>query len=781
MKITLLASGTVTSNFTYRVLQLSRSLVKRGHNVSIIVPTADKYNDFKFEKIKEIDGVKIIQPFQFRTKRLELNLLPYIIHVSWIMLTNKSDLIYVYKPTPITVVGLLGKFIYRTELVLDMDDLGSEVMKIEGHPQYQVRLVEWCENIVAKYADRIVTASTYLKEHFRKQYQNKPILVMSNAVDSDWFNPIEWSQEKNRIVFLGALNRQNILEPLFDVLPNVVKKVPDVKVLIMGDGKFLSFFKQKVRDFGLDAVVDFTGWMSIKDAKSKLLAGDLGYNFMPDDKTTRAASNMKVPQYMARGVVPLVSKVGDLPSYVDNGKVGYIANSDDLKSLESNMILALNDTERLKKAQGASQFSQTTFSWDILAQKFDDWVNGKNESNISNKGKKIYFVNVSVPGNVGGPEIRNFHLLKAISNLPNSKVTSFSISTHNIEGDKRNLESMVFSKNIIVKKSVSTLFRRLKSVFWDGIPPFMNDFTASRIGEVFRKECEMELPDVVQIQQVHAYYAIRDHIKWLKEKGVKIVLDCHNIEFQSFNESLDIFSTGKKLTGKLMVNNLKKLEIEAVKNSDVVFCCSSIDAQFFLKYNKNTYVIPNGVDIEEFNKIKDSTLPNLIFVGGIGYPPNEDAMLFYIKNIHPLIKKEVPDVKLYAIGMSKDWYKGKGFDDASILPLGFVPEINQYLKSSAVGICPLRYGSGTRLKILTYMAANLPVVSTYKGAEGIDYENGNNIFMEDDPKLFAGAVVSLLKDKALAEKIGRNGFEFAKANFDWKVIGEDALNIYNKI
>src|SRR5574343_663435 len=121
MKIIFLTSGSVKSNFTYRMVQLSTSLVKLGHDVSLVAPIADKYNNFEPEKITNIDGVKIIQPFQFKTKRVEINLLPYILHTIYILLTNKADIVYIYKPTPITVVGLLSKFIYKTKTILDMD------------------------------------------------------------------------------------------------------------------------------------------------------------------------------------------------------------------------------------------------------------------------------------------------------------------------------------------------------------------------------------------------------------------------------------------------------------------------------------------------------------------------------------------------------------------------------------------------------------------------------------------------------------------------------------
>lgn len=374
MKITFLASGTVNSNFTYRVLQLSRALHIRGHEVMIIAPSADKYNNFVFEKVDIIDGVKIFQPFQFKTHRLEINLLPYLFHTAYTLLRNRTDLIYIYKPTPISIIGLVSKFFYKTPVMLDMDDLGSEVMKIEGHPKYQQKLVAWCEHLAAKHANRVVVASTYLRDMYQKQFPFKPIYVMPNGADASWFKDLEYSKEKKRIVFMGAMNRQNILEPLFDVLPELLKKHSDLTVLIIGDGKYLSYFKKKALNLSINHAIIFTGWLPINEAYKHLYAGDIGYNYMPNEITIKAASNMKVAQYMARGMVPIVSDVGDLPAFVDSGKAGYIAQPSNLIDLKDQMLFAIDDEERLVKAQRAQIFAHEHFKWDLLTEQFEEWL-----------------------------------------------------------------------------------------------------------------------------------------------------------------------------------------------------------------------------------------------------------------------------------------------------------------------------------------------------------------------------------------------------------------------
>jgi len=374
MKITFMVSGNIRSNFVYRSMALARALHKLGHEVLIVAPKADKYNNFTPETTRSIDGVSVLQPFQFVTKRMEINFLPYLFGATMIALRKKSDFIYIYKPTPVNIVGFIAKLFKKTPIIVDMDDLGSEVMKIEGHPWFQRKFVEWSENFATKHADRLVVASSYLFNKYRRKFPEKLIHLMPNGVEADWFAPLIPSKEKQRVVFMGQINRKNILEPLFNVFPAIIKQYPLAKALIMGDGKDLEYFKKKTKELGIDSHITFTGWLALNAARSNLNAGDIGYNYMPDTITVKAANNMKVSQYMARGVVPLMSEVGDLPSMVDFGRVGYICKADNLEALKTALLRALEDEDKMEKAQQASIFVAQQFNWDHLAEDLCQWL-----------------------------------------------------------------------------------------------------------------------------------------------------------------------------------------------------------------------------------------------------------------------------------------------------------------------------------------------------------------------------------------------------------------------
>jgi glycosyltransferase involved in cell wall biosynthesis len=103
---------------------------------------------------------------------------------------------------------------------------------------------------------------------------------------------------------------------------------------------------------------------------------------------------------------------------------------------------------------------------------------------------------------------------------------------------------------------------------------------------------------------------------------------------------------------------------------------------------------------------------------------------------------------------------------------GFVENLLDVFSVSDVAVAPLLQGSGTRLKILEYLSCCLPVVSTSIAAEGLEIENGANIFIEDDPEEFAVRTIELLRNKNLSVSVGNKGRKLVVDAYDWKSIAK---------
>jgi glycosyltransferase involved in cell wall biosynthesis len=163
------------------------------------------------------------------------------------------------------------------------------------------------------------------------------------------------------------------------------------------------------------------------------------------------------------------------------------------------------------------------------------------------------------------------------------------------------------------------------------------------------------------------------------------------------------------------------------------------------------------------------------------YRPNVDAMLWFTSEIWPLVRKEFPDARLVVVGQKPHRRLQRLRKLPGVTLTGFVPDVRPYIASAHVFVVPLRMGSGTRLKVLQAMAMGKAIVSTNIGAEGLGVRSGRELLLADSPQAFTDAVVSLLKDGRLRERLGASAQEFVSARFDWSVIAPKLGEVYAPI
>ena len=160
--------------------------------------------------------------------------------------------------------------------------------------------------------------------------------------------------------------------------------------------------------------------------------------------------------------------------------------------------------------------------------------------------------------------------------------------------------------------------------------------------------------------------------------------------------------------------------------------------------------------------------PVLLFQGNLGYPPNIDAAHWLATAIAPLIRAAVPATEIRLVG--RPGTNVTRLHQPGVLTVvGEVPTMDQELARASVAVVPVRYGSGTRVKILESFAHRVPVVSTTLGAEGLDVEDGVHLLLADDPEAFVSATVRLLGDPALHVRLTVAAEAFYLARYDGRL------------
>ncbi len=217
--------------------------------------------------------------------------------------------------------------------------------------------------------------------------------------------------------------------------------------------------------------------------------------------------------------------------------------------------------------------------------------------------------------------------------------------------------------------------------------------------------------------------------------------------------------------------------------ADQVLLVSDVDAQSFSRICRNTpvSVINNGVDEEFFRPMKVVEKTNsIVFEGSMNFRPNVDGMIHFCQTTFPLVRKILPDVRLYIVG--KDPPKEiRDLASEEIVITGYVEDIRPYLADANVFVCPLRKGTGIKNKILQAWAMGKTVIATSVSVGGLQAINGQNIVVCDKPEEFAVKLAALLDDEENRRSIGEEARKTILEHYTWSKKAQELDKLMQKV
>lgn len=312
------------------------------------------------------------------------------------------------------------------------------------------------------------------------------------------------------------------------------------------------------------------------------------------------------------------------------------------------------------------------------------------------------------------------------------------------------------------------------------LEPFVvSEFNSSRMGdEIHRLLSERDF-DIVQIEYTQmAQYLPNTRRSCTLLTEHEVAFATHRRAFASLPSSWEKF---RALMGWLMMIDY---ELKSCRQFDRIVALTDADRKELLSFEPklDIEVIPMAVDSSCFTPQDMPEEPNsLVFIGYFRHSPNVHGIMRFCREILPLIRQEIPETKLFIVGSSPpDEIIRLGKMD-NVVVTGWVDDIKPYIARSSVYIAPLWLGTGMRVKILEAWAMAKPVVTTSVGSQGIDCTPGEDILIADDPQEFAAQTVRLLRDKALREKLGKNGRKQVETKYDWEIIIRQVEGMYDEI
>jgi len=326
-------------------------------------------------------------------------------------------------------------------------------------------------------------------------------------------------------------------------------------------------------------------------------------------------------------------------------------------------------------------------------------------------------------------------------------------------------------------------------------PPPANQLTAARAWPLnpmghpcdlhFSNAAAEELAVVManfkpQVVVVEGLWPTR-YLNTLKRFDCRIIFDCHNVEAKVYQEIADSRQGDdlpERLFRKLLPSRTKMVEQGAVEIVDQLWVCSDTDKKLMIEFYGDSIpieVIPNSIDVTSYDAVRDrryhrppevKPIDNvIIFPALFGYQPNMVAAAFLIKDFFPCLAN-VADCQLLLAGSrpTPEMIEA-GQKNPRIIITDTVADMKPYLAASSVMVVPLFQGGGTRFKILEAFAANLPVVSTAKGAEGLAVQDGKHLLIAENVDEFIAGVRRIWAEPGLANHLKTNATELVEREY----------------
>jgi len=224
---------------------------------------------------------------------------------------------------------------------------------------------------------------------------------------------------------------------------------------------------------------------------------------------------------------------------------------------------------------------------------------------------------------------------------------------------------------------------------------------------------------------------------------------------------------------------LKKDEVGWSEKAAQALVIAQPDADILMSHGlakDQITVIPNGVDLSASYKKAKTDYPDrakvVCFVGNMGYAPNEEGALWFLRNVWPQVKRAVPEAVFAAVGGSprnalREYHNGN-----DVLVTGWVPQVEPYLIQANVSIAPLRFAGGMQNKVALSLGMGIPVVATTAATAWLPEAGKRLVNVADDVNGFADEVIETLKEPRKARAKALKGKRFVAKNYQWKMAGK---------
>lgn len=257
-------------------------------------------------------------------------------------------------------------------------------------------------------------------------------------------------------------------------------------------------------------------------------------------------------------------------------------------------------------------------------------------------------------------------------------------------------------------------------------------------------------------------------------------LDLDDIESTAHRRLADLY----RLTGQdhlasaedAQAERSERLETEVLQRFDRLYVCSEVDrAHLRGRGRARICVLPNALPRPITLPPKSPGRPfTFLFVGTLGYYPNEDAVRFFCNEVLPLMRdgaRRALRVLIVGTGARPSILQLDDLPDVKVV--GAVRDVAPWYAQADAAIIPVRAGGGTRIKVLEAFRYECPVVSTTVGVEGIAASAEDHLLIGDTAVAMAHQCLRLMADPALGERLASNAVALFRRSYTFEAVARN--------
>jgi len=385
---------------------------------------------------------------------------------------------------------------------------------------------------------------------------------------------------------------------------------------------------------------------------------------------------------------------------------------------------------------------------------------------------KILYIAPSIPYPLNnGMALRGYHLLRAYSKVGLVKLACFA------NDDGAAAEGVREFCEAVYPVPTNTILRREHGAGWQArwemartlVPAIATGFTSPQLSQLVARWTDWA--DVVHVAKLWMIPNAERLLGPGRRGGARTILDLDDIETVVKRRYLAVNRPTRwtrRVFERYDLWRLSRYQARALKRFDRVLVCSDRDRA--LLGHRNVAVIPNGATCPAQPLPEEGDGRTLLCVSNFAYPPNVEGLAFLVKDVLPLIRRDIPDVRLLVVGR-KASANGLGLEtDANIRVVSDPPSLEPYYREATISVVTLRIGGGTRLRILEAMALGRAVVSTSVGCEGLDVTDDEHLLVADDAPELARQCVTLLQDPDRRRRLAIRGRALVEERYTWDSI-----------